>query len=521
MSESSQYVASDYNKTIQSKSTIVPSDHQLDYQGGQDQIKFEVPAYIGFIDPRQSYLKADISITAPVRARLNSHLGSQSVINNLRIWDGSSSVQLENLENYAERVRIINHYSENESIKNKRGMLEALEEDSERLNQYLFFDTYEEVTQNTVSTNKNKCQITMPVHSGILGGHKIFPIALAGGLRIEIDTNKALKVVESIVNGTAEKPCTNNDDLQGAAVNDLNLLAITSSKYQAVPLVSSCPFLVGQKLKISYALEAGGRGVAELGEVSEIVLNVLAVEIKLVDDFEVPTDAKKDTGGTETIAAGDAHIYVDEDWANVEEVSYKLSNVQLVLKKVEPPAAYIKSIMSKGSEFDIWTYDLVRYNLGSNELISQHQLPSYCSRAKAILTLPMEQGGDSLFKDNFKPVIDGMKRYNYYIKGKSQPNKEVDLSLLSSGYTEQLATWENQKALKSCGVPVRNIRDGKNNFIISRALSRYGGVSDLRGGDVQIKCEYNNPTMNKLVLNYICHLRRVRISKDGGIIIAK
>ena len=43
------FVASQYNKTIPSKSTFSPSDHQLEYRDGET-IRFEIPAFNAFIE---------------------------------------------------------------------------------------------------------------------------------------------------------------------------------------------------------------------------------------------------------------------------------------------------------------------------------------------------------------------------------------------------------------------------------------------------------------------------------------
>ena len=92
------YQASPFRQTIPSKSTILPTDHQLDYTDS-DIIRFEVPKFVGMIDPRQSYLSMKVQINdAPCRTRFNSDVGCQGIINNLRIWDLESSCQMDNLE---------------------------------------------------------------------------------------------------------------------------------------------------------------------------------------------------------------------------------------------------------------------------------------------------------------------------------------------------------------------------------------------------------------------------------------
>ena len=106
--------------------------------------------------------------------------------------------------------------------------------------------------------------------------------------------------------------------------------------------------------------------------------------------------------------------------------------------------------------------------------------------------------------------------YNFYINGQSQPSKKVDVSNLARGFYDQVALWENQKALMSCGVAVRNLLDLPSNFMVSRALGRYGGVYNLRdGGDLELRCEYSGSAINKLFLNYICVLRRINIGGNG------
>mgnify|MGYP003642049830 FL=1 len=201
------FSASQFRQTIGSKSTIVPSDHQLEYKDG-DTIRFEIPKYIGFIDPRQSFLSMKISINSPA-ARAYFTNSAQSIINNLRIWDLESSVQMENIENYAELVNLLNHYESNRSIDHKRELLEGKTDDGTVLAQSNWFNQYS-TNENVASTytyTDNEVQICLPLKSGILGGDKIFPFALTGG-RLEIDTNAARKVVQSYPQATT-KPCEN------------------------------------------------------------------------------------------------------------------------------------------------------------------------------------------------------------------------------------------------------------------------------------------------------------------------
>ena len=196
------FQASEFRQTIGSKSTLVPSDHQLDYTDG-DTIRFEIPKFIGFIDPRQSFLSMKVQITSPaVRAYFSN--SCQSIINNLRIWDLESTVQMENVENYAELLNLFNHYESNQSLIHKRQLLEGADSETHSLLQSNWFSQYASGASidATTSVVGNEVQICLPLKSGILGGDKIFPFALTGG-RIEIDTNAAKKVLEAYPQGTS------------------------------------------------------------------------------------------------------------------------------------------------------------------------------------------------------------------------------------------------------------------------------------------------------------------------------
>ena len=209
------FTASPYPQTIPSKSTIVPSDHQLEYSDGQT-LRFEVPDFMGFIDPRQSYLKFNVKATCSSISTFSKKCGIQSIINNMRIYDGTQSHTLENLQNYAELIEKTAHYSENDSIKNKRALLELLEptsrdwggvsydndpsqtfNNSQLGNGYKTgaFDYQSDVNRQDDAT-PNSCEVAMKLESGILGSTKMYPAMLSQGLKIEIETNNAAKCLQ-------------------------------------------------------------------------------------------------------------------------------------------------------------------------------------------------------------------------------------------------------------------------------------------------------------------------------------
>tara|TARA_R110000824_G_scaffold65532_2_gene170571 strand:- start:3717 stop:5579 length:1863 start_codon:yes stop_codon:yes gene_type:complete len=217
--------SSPFENTITSKSTLIPSDHQLEYSSG-DTIRFDIlPAIGGFIDPRQTCLKMNVKVRGSSIYRFNETIGVQSVINNLRIYDGTQSHLLENLQNYGERLVKEYHYTSNDSVVNKRDLLEGVESSweggflplvnqsgsrkdfSATMHRSQLGDGYAttqavaaapEVDGTTILANPNTIEVCLPLSSGILGtmSSRMFPAVLTQGLKVEIDTNGATKCLQ-------------------------------------------------------------------------------------------------------------------------------------------------------------------------------------------------------------------------------------------------------------------------------------------------------------------------------------
>ena len=210
------FVASQYEKTIPSKSTITPSDRQLEYADG-DTLRFEIPSFQAHIDPRQTYLKFRVKVRdAPTAVAFSKKCGIHSLIDNVRIYDEATNLLLENIQNYAELAEKLHMYSENRSIRNKRGLTELLEyggrafdgEEYDNLparnaDQSQLFKTYPTGGDATYSTTIDyttegvECVVAFRLYSGVLGqlSTKMFPSFIVGGLRVEIDLNSASKAL--------------------------------------------------------------------------------------------------------------------------------------------------------------------------------------------------------------------------------------------------------------------------------------------------------------------------------------
>ena len=173
----------------------------------------------------------------------------------------------------------------------------------------------------------------------------------------------------------------------------------------------------------------------------------------------------------------------------------------------------------EGMSIDLWSYDTYRNNVQSGEVISQINIPSYNERVKSVLTLPYNNTlTHSLWENNLTTVLDGIQSYVWYLDGLPQPTKavETDRMSLDPPQIDQVALWEQEKALSSCGVAVSKLTSQDKFWFIPRALARYNGVYDLKDkGSIQLKTTYSAPAVNKLLISFICHVRRVVVSSMG------
>ena len=427
---SSQYV---------SNSTLAPSEYQKEYTGGQ-QVKFDIPSFYGFVDMRQSYLRADVELVSTVKCGLSRYLGAQALVHNVRVYDYTGSTILENVENYGHITRQTLHYSSNETMDNNRALLEAVESYPSNVldhNDALFFNQLNGTSSTnlvaTGSVNENKVQIAMKLHTGVFGSDKVFPLIVFNGLRVEIDLAQGKEAIMNL----ATTKYKNSDNI--AVSTD----EVTTLKLKVA--IEDCIFCVGQEVEIDIDGD-----VAKLGPITAITkTSATETTISFTDGHEFNAEKK-----------GEVVMSLDPTWLALQTYDFKLSNVEFVFKKVQPPAwysqDYIKDAMGeKGVNLDIKTFDLIRRNIPDSSLVSEYSVL------------------------NVKSLFELMK------------------------------------ALKSCGLVIKNM-DTLDQFILGRALGRYGGVYNLKDNDLTLRTEYSQASgSNVMALNYICSLRRIRVSNKG------
>jgi len=424
------FTASSYQQTIPSRSTFAPSDHQLSYAAGST-LRFEIPAFLSFIDPRQSYLKFDIKVTCSSPVTFSKKIGANVLLNNFRLYDMGGNAQIENLQSMAEMYDKFAHYSENDSVRNKRALLEHLEPtsryDGEEAVKYKnnpaytfcnsqlsqcyksgFFDFVDAVDRNADATpNKVECALKLPM-SGILGGSRMFANGVVGGTRLEIDTNSAGKCLQlwagaGIVTDAGLIDPTEGSCTFGVAtalpVGAAPLTSVTlnaevvsgANQIATAPLITVGALGLGCDIVKNGAVGASnlivGRHLwgwteanppvwVDMGGIVSVAYNggealggVIAVTVTLDGTGANGADFQGGAGGGTAGAQQDLTNTCGIRLSDALAVqTYELTNVELVLKTATPPAAYQKQIMASVMTEQGFTFDYMSANCYRNNV---------------------------------------------------------------------------------------------------------------------------------------------------------
>ena len=101
------FFVADNKISIKQESIAIPSINGLNYNPGQlIELKID-PSQIKFFDPKNSYLQFNVKLQMPTEASgavakfmLDSHIGAQALIKDIRIHDGNNNALLEEIVGY-------------------------------------------------------------------------------------------------------------------------------------------------------------------------------------------------------------------------------------------------------------------------------------------------------------------------------------------------------------------------------------------------------------------------------------
>lgn len=218
------------------------------------------------------------------------------------------------------------------------------------------------------------------------------------------------------------------------------------------------------------------------------------------------------------------------------------SNVELFMQKVMPPAAYVEQLKKQlaspsGFQMDIHTWTTYKSTLLQEVKSQTIEIPAYQSRAKSILVVPrvgqqtptLPAGmNNNITNDavaarpryDFRGKHAGLLDYQFQVNnGLRVPTRPVNLEVMNGSFDHLAAEHLIQitQALGSSNIGVKSIKSAKDDFIMGRQLSKYGGTTNLNSAArVYINYTTDQQPLPKLQpVTFVNHINRVAVNASG------
>lgn len=420
---------------VSQKKVSIISQNGLSYKAGQ-RIDFEIPADLGYINPKESYLSVTCKISLPSGVSptclcLDGRLGGQSLIQRIDVRSGNDEL-LESIEDYDILQSVRFDYSTNNSIEKKRALTEGSlvpsiknrgtdgtsETEMNNSTDNPWFETPTGTPQSASFTNSNYNDVKMliPLYTGIFSpDSKVFPVMKTSGLKVTILLNeprKVLRQLDSVLKDRRPKLNPRFHSLNGSTTGD-DWTSNTSSTTFYVSYENNninCdnfPMVVKEKFRfvnIGMATSASGIREEDLSSASNIgdftidriefdsgaTINGGEGLIKIT----IPTNASLLSGSD--VIAGETLMYsTSVESSTSYEATYNLSEVEMIVEQVEMPDGYTNTLNNMMKQGGVMNYDFLsftnyKYSQQKEDRVVNVKLPLLNSRVKSILFCPVD-----------------------------------------------------------------------------------------------------------------------------------
>lgn len=490
---------------------ISPSENQTDFEAGQI-IRFTIPRQIGFFDPHNSRLQFLVSTEGAnyKMAFSDSDAGVASLIQMIRVSQNGKVIS--EIQEYATLQKMIKSYSTCASMKQRDALYKGLiDGDGSGRNasskDFLLGQalTGDGSVSMAVAQSQRKFQLELD-YVALFELLYAVPMSAIGDLLLEI------RLVPRVADGIRVLPST-DFTIPCNAVATGNTTLTLDPAFSGFSCLGDSPLVVG----MSFSTATGTReyeitGLAEAQGTGRITVTFTPA-LEAGDDGDQTFKISKGADGQAGVATA---------------TKFVVNRAELLLQVVKPPASYVADIASQveAGEFVI---DMDSYTTYRNTLIKEVksqtiQIPTTQSRAKAFFSVARKQANPVLTVTGATDAdltgqYDSMLNYRSQINGEYYPNQPVPLDQYLGGlHFGQEHIRELKKAFDSAGVGVKSIVRAKANFVLGRALAKYGSTMDLTGTPINLYVEYNDtasPAQPRDVVSFVHHMVRMMVTPDG------
>lgn len=513
---------------VENYSCVQPSTQQKTFTENNI-CRFSIPFNsIPFFDPHSSYLQVLAECNGTDKFELNGN--SAVIIKYIRL--SVNGIVLEEVDEFNQLAHIYNSYGH---------------DDSSRAHESVFtLDSSDDFTPGlmgnqsvSVAGGQRKVKLILPLKEcGIFSGLEVVPLmAFGNNLDVELRFAPDKEVIktynrngESALNNNRTKLECSNTIGAGATITSCEL----ALPYKGFTSVGDLPFQVGERILFKNLDGSAITGIA--AEERQITAIARAQTTATTDNPNAITItcAATSAQGTGAPIVGFLIEKVKDTADNATPTaSMTYSNVEWYLQKVVPPANYVSSLTKQlqspqGFQFDIHTWTTYKSQLLTGVKSQTIEIPAYQSRAKSVLVV-LRKGNQSITYNvvnangtfyDFKGQYDGLKDYQWQVNnGLRVPTRAVNLAVEQGLFQHIPAEHLIQitQALGASNVGVRSIKQSRDNMILGRQLSKYGGTTNLNSA-MRVYLNYNLDTQPTIVLqpiSFVNHINRVAVNSQG------
>ena len=543
------FKANSQTQFVPSKTISIKPEAQVDYNPStQNQIRFLIPQYVGYYDPKSTTMKFNFVMSGRGHPKPDARAGIHSLYRDLRVRDGMASAELEAVQDTNVLTATWWDYTANESINHKRDLFEGRSKNT-NLGEQLYYGAPGDWSAGDVTTTHSRktLEINHPIlNSDLLGGKKIVPVIALKGLRFELTLDKVGRSIvhnsnrgcdtgtnfcESKIQlaiGTQAKSTEAEEHL--VDIKSTGVVSGVSVNRDASPKNNN-PFDIGDRIYISD--NSDGANEESLGVVTAFKKDGDG-DLRVV---YIP-DRANASGLTVTHPIGSRVFFKSSDrligvvvsnvpaaqvTAAAEKTSYTISNLELLLQQMQPPMQYVKAMQSsitssKGMTLQLKNYQLYRFNLSTQNGITNQLIPATQRQALSIMSVPLAVNQQGVLQDSaFKGQTDGVQSSQYVYGSTLIPDRPLELARYnqSPARTEALHLNQVEDALINAGYSVRNLLRVPDRFLLARGFSKYNQVFNLSDDTLSLRVEYEGATKEKLFNHYIVYYKNVNISSQG------
>ena len=568
---------------VEQTSVRIPSLNGLSY-GQSQQIQIYVdPSRVQHIIPKDSYLEFDVKLsisgTAKAKLQLDGEIGANSLFRNMRLFAGNKKRLISELVAYDSYVSLKYDYETSPALVGKRYVegctgTSLANEPSHRVGAansvYLnnvnnpYFKKSGASATEWSNDDFVTCKVTVPIHLPIFQMESVLPIVLMDGIFLEADVvnvsnNNPFRLLDSVLKERSPifNPRVESVDIAATAettwTNGSTATAFNLKFDNGMFNVEHCPFVVGSKVnlvKIADDLDTIDSSLdATITEISTVTNKIKLTFTGIVNGTGSDIDFTADT-----YALYDVGVKEDTTFS----ADFEISDVNLVLKKIDPSAQFVQELMSNikaGGQMVIDYENVTNYQRSvlSTDRVVNLRIDTSETRCRAILSQPVDatkytlpnalntdttyvyvdnsadisEGDQNLIvhsnRSGLTGCIDRATEYSWVIDQRLVPSRPINVSKMARITNPTVSAQklvEDEKALYSSGITPMSFKAYRTNFFFGRALGlEKNSVQDLAGKAIVLQINYNEtqaPQRNKLFNNFLTHVNSLVI-RDGSV----